>query len=182
VPDENSTPEDSVSRKAHERVTAERDEYKQKAQELERTVRDLHRRDKLVEVFQHSQVGDPWRTASTAMRDVRFRDASEDDLETVASSWLEEIRTVAGAPKSAQPTDDEDDGPPAKPAPPAPWVAPNPASPGESAVGRPMSMASKEFKAWRQGKSFEEIKAAIASGQVTVPRQVQDAQSTISHR
>lgn len=178
MPDDETTVSESVSRKAHERVVAERDELKSKAQELERAVRDMHRRDKLVEVFQHSQVGNPWSTANSAMRDIRFRDASDEELDTVASSWLEEIRSVVGAPAASG--GEEEQATPAKPAQPAPWVAPNPASPGEATVPRPLVQGTPEYRKWAAGKTGAEKIAAMRSGEVVPSQIIQQSQDTIN--
>lgn len=161
-----------VSAEAFERVTRERDALKEQAQVAARALKDTQIERKLIETFSAKGYANPLAVASRALPE--FREVPDEELAARAESWYDTQRKLFAAPDSPEQAPVSE---------PSPWSqAPaNPVPTGGKvpAATQPMRADSQEYAQWVQGKSFAEVKAAVAANEVVIPDKVKTTQRTI---
>jgi len=172
---------DGVSQQAFDRVTADRDKLKEQVAELRGSVdgaqsalQDFAKIDSAYEHFAGKDVPNPYGLAREAILNPKVKAVDSDDLPDALDGWYTHQREVFGAP--APVTEEE----PASAAPVAPMTQPNPAAPGQPAIGgQALVIGSPEYNARYGGLSRDEQRAAHKRGETVFSPEVQAAQSTI---
>ena len=168
--DDGMTPE-SVSREAHERVTRERDTFKEQVGELTGNVKDLGIEVGLFKHFTGQGIENAEALAKRALP--KFQETPLDDLAAQADKWYAEEKELFGGANTAAPAEE-----PETPVPPSPFQSapPNPQSSGEGIQQTTLVAGTPEFEAWAKGRSLAEQAAAVERGDVVIPEAVKLAQ------
>ena len=174
------TEENTVSREAHDRMTAERDKLKTQVADLKGSVDgaqaalgDFAKIDTAYEHFAGKEIANPYGLAREAILNPQVKTADSDGLPEALDGWYNHQREIFGTPAPAT-----EEKPPVEPV--APMTQPNPTAPGTPPIGgAPMVIGSPEYKAKYGGLSQEEQRAAYKREEVVFPPEVQAAQSTI---
>ena len=159
-----------ISAEAFARVERERDALKTQVADAAKALKDIALERKLAEHYGAKGYANPLAVANRAL--TALRDVPDDELTVKADSWYEEQRKLF-APSESEPT---------TPAPESPWqqaVTPIPTGGRVPATGEPLVAGTPAFVSWVQGKSMEQVKAAVRNGDVVIPEKVKLAQNTM---
>jgi hypothetical protein len=162
-----SEPQETVTKTAFDQVKGERDQYKARIDALEKDARSMLLVDK---AYSHlkGKVPDAYGAARTISRDSLFAEVKDEELPARLDAWVEEQKSLFGAPPAApvesSDTDAPDPAAPIAPPPGAARAAPSPSNTGATPTPPKLTIDSPEIKeALKRGdRAF--IEQAIKEG------------------
>lgn len=160
-----------VSREAHDRVKAERDQLKAEKEAAAAAARAAVLVDKAYSVLRDKGLPDPYAAAKAVSRDPLFASVGDDELPGRLDAWVTEWKALFGANPSAntpKTPEDETPEPPAPVAPPpgAARSAPSPANTGGQPTPEPLTFSSPEVRQLREQGRIDEIRAMLKDGRL----------------
>lgn len=175
MPEENPSGETTVSREAHQRMTAERDQYKAQADELGKTLKELGITRKL-EDHLAGKVADPRVTAELLLPHVRDVEVEKLGEHFESDAFKQRMAVFAAAAPPPDPKGEGegdkggDETPPADPGPGFAGPGPNPGSGGQAPDGSTkLTTKSPEYQQALQDGNHEQLQKWHDNGLVTTP-------------